>query len=90
MSDFPEEDHPGIAKIKQMWDRGEFDKLERIMSWWEKFGETNARAMRWFEALENLGKLGGLLQRFVIWSGIIAGGYFAFTGHITEWIRGLK
>lgn len=71
----PDEEHPGLVKIKQMWDRGDFETIDKMVRFWE--------------ALENLGLLGDLLRRFIVWSGIIAGGYLAFNGIITEWIKGL-
>lgn len=71
-----EDEHPGVVKIKAMWERGEFEKLDRMIRWWE--------------ALENLGKLGEVFKRFIIWCGIIAGGYFALTGQLTEWIRSIR
>jgi hypothetical protein len=58
-----------------MWERGDFDTLDRMVKFWE--------------ALENLGRLGDMLRRFIIWCGVIAGGYFAFSGHVTEWIRSI-
>lgn len=67
------EDHPGVARIKQMWDRGDFETLDRMVRFWE--------------ALEKLGLLGDLLRRFIIWSGAIAAGYLAFNGFISEWIK---
>lgn len=68
-------DHPGVARIKQMYDRGDFETIDRMVKFWE--------------ALENLGVLGDMLRRFIIWMGIVAGGYLAFSGYITEWIRSI-
>lgn len=66
-------EHPGVKKVKQMWDRGEFDKIDRMVKLWT--------------AMENLGVLGDMLKRFILWSGIIAGGYLTASGYLTEWIR---
>lgn len=68
-------DHPGVARIKQMYDRGDFETIDRMVKFWE--------------ALENLGVLGDMLRRFIMWIGIVAGGYLAFSGYITEWIRSI-
>lgn len=68
-------EHPSVAKIKMMYDRGDFETLDKMVRFWE--------------ALENLGMLGDLLRRFIMWSGIVAGGYLAFNGYITEWIRSI-
>jgi hypothetical protein len=70
------EEHPGVARVKQMWEHGDFDTIDRMVRFWE--------------ALENLGRLGDLLRRFILWSGVIAGGYLAANGYITEWIRNIK
>jgi len=72
----PEQEHPGVAKVKQMWERGEFDKIDEMVRLWT--------------AIQNVGLLGGLVKRFIIWSGIVAAGYIAMSGHLTEWIRGIK
>lgn len=72
----PDVEHPGVTKIKEMYDRGDFETIDKMVKWWEAF--------------ENLGRLGDLLRRFILWSGIIAGGYFALTGHLTEWIRSIR
>lgn len=68
-------EHPGVTRIKQMYDRGEFDKLDRMMRFWD--------------ALEKLGLLGDLLRRFIIWTGVIAGGYLVAHGVVTEWLKDL-
>ena len=68
-------DHPGVARVKQMYERGDFETIDRMVKFWE--------------ALENLGMLGDMLRRFIIWIGIVAGGYLALNGHITEWIRSI-
>lgn len=68
-------EHPGVTKIKAMYDRGDFETLDRMMRFWE--------------ALEKLGLLGDLLRRFIIWSGVVAGGYLALNGHIAEWIKSI-
>lgn len=71
-----EDEHPGVAKVKQMWERGEFDKIDEMVRLWT--------------AIQNVGLLGGLVKRFILWSGIVAAGYLAASGSITEWIRGIK
>ncbi|MEN6306080.1 MAG: hypothetical protein ABFD96_25365 [Armatimonadia bacterium] len=68
-----ESEHPGVTRIKQMYDRGDLDTLDRMVRFWE--------------ALENLGLLGDMLRRFILWSGVIAAGYLAASGYITEWIK---
>jgi hypothetical protein len=69
-------EHPGVTKIKQMWEHGDFEKIDQMVKYWE--------------ALENIGMLGNMLRRFIIWFGVIAAGYLAFSGYITEWIRGIR
>lgn len=71
----PDVEHPGVTKVKLMWERGEFETIDRMVRFWE--------------ALESLGTLGNMLQRFVIWSGIVATGYLAFNGYIQDWIRSI-
>jgi hypothetical protein len=69
-------EHPGIAKIKKMYDNGDFETIDKMVSFWE--------------ALENLGVIGGMIRRFIIWSGIVAGGYLVANGYIVEWIRSIR
>lgn len=69
-------EHPGVTKIKQMWDRGDFEKIDQMVKYWE--------------AMENIGMLGDILRRFIIWFGVIAAAYLAFSGYITDWIRGIR
>jgi hypothetical protein len=71
-----EDEHPGLVKVKQMWERGEFDKLDKMVKLWT--------------ALENLGMLGGLIKRFLIWAGIIAGTWLTASGWLTEYIRSIR
>ena len=71
-----EKEHPGLAKVKSMYDKGDFETIDKMVRFWE--------------ALENLGALGGMLRRFILWSGVVAGGYLAFSGYLTEWIRSIK
>lgn len=72
----PPGEHPGVAKIKAMYDKGDFETIDKMVKFWE--------------ALENLGVIGGMLRRFILWSGVIAAGYLTATGYITEWIRSIK
>ena len=69
----PDVEHPGVTKVKQMWERGDFATIDKMV--------------RLFEAFESLGTLGSLLQRFVMWSGVVATGYLMWTGYLTDWIR---
>lgn len=69
-------EHPGVAKIKQMYERGDFETIDKMVQFWE--------------ALENLGVLGGMLRRFIMWSGVVAGGYLIANGYIVEWIRSIR
>lgn len=71
-----QDDHPGVAKVKQMYDRGDFETIDKMVAFWE--------------ALENLGLLGGMLRRFILWSGVIAAGYLTASGYLTEWIRSIR
>lgn len=71
-----EDEHPGIVKIKHMWERGEFEKLDEMV--------------RFYDAVKNLGVVGGMIKNVAIWFGVIAGSYLALTGHLTEWIRSIR
>jgi hypothetical protein len=75
MNEIPEHEHPGVTKVKQMFERGDFETIDKMVKFWE--------------AMENLGTVGGMLRRFILWSGVIAGGYLALNGYITEWIRSI-
>jgi hypothetical protein len=75
MGEQADHEHPGVAKIKQMYDRGDFETIDKMVKFWE--------------ALENLGALGNMLRRFILWSGVIAAGYLAFSGFLVEWIKGI-
>ena len=68
-----ENDHPGVAKVKQMWERGEFETIDRMVKFWE--------------ALEGFGRLGDMLRRLIIWAGIILAAYFALTEGIMSFIK---
>jgi len=67
------DEHPGVKKVKQMWERGEFEKIDRMVKFWD--------------ALEGFGRLGDMLRRLVIWAGIILAAYFAVTEGIMAFIR---
>lgn len=69
-------DHPGVTRIKQMWDNGDFETLDKMVKFWE--------------ALENLGRVGDLIRRFILWCGVIAGTYFVVSNYLYEWIKGVK
>lgn len=68
-------EHPGVTKIKMMYDRGDLETIDKMVRFWE--------------AMENLGAAGDVLRRFIMWCGVIAGGYLALSGHITDWIRSI-
>ena len=68
-----EDEHPGVAKIKQMYDRGEFETLDRMIRVWE--------------GLERLGLIGDMVKRFLIWCGVLFAAYFAVTEYILAWVK---
>ena len=74
--DKPPDEHPGVIKIKQMFERGDFETIDKMVRFWE--------------AMESLGAAGDILRRFIIWSGVVAAGYLTFSGYLTEWIRGIR
>lgn len=71
----PDVEHPGVAKIKQMYDRGDFETLDKMVKFWE--------------ALESLGTLGDMVRRFILWCGVLAAGYLTFSGYFVDWIRSI-
>lgn len=71
-----EDEHPGIKQIKSMYDNGRLQEIDEMVKLWMAF--------------KNLGMLGGLLKRFLIWSGIIAATWLAASGALTEWIRSIR
>lgn len=71
-----EDDHPGVTKVKQMWEQGQFQQIDEMVKLWI--------------AMKNLGMLGGMLKRFLLWAGIIAGTWLAASGWFTEYIRNIR
>jgi hypothetical protein len=71
-----EDEHPGIKQIKSMYDSGRLQEIDEMVKLWM--------------AMKNLGMLGGLLKRFLIWSGIIAVSALAASGWLTEYIKGIR
>jgi hypothetical protein len=71
-----EDEHPGIKHIKSMYDSGRLQEIDEMVKLWM--------------ALKNLGMLGGLLKRFLIWAGIIAATWLAASGWLTEYIRSVR
>jgi hypothetical protein len=69
-------DHPGVKKIKEMYDHGDFETIERMVKFWE--------------AMESLGKLGEIIKRFIMWTAVIATAYFAASGAIEAWVKGIS
>lgn len=67
------DEHPGVAKVKDMWERGDFETIDRMVKFWE--------------ALEAFGRLGDLFRRFIIWCGVILGAYFVFTEWLVAYIK---
>jgi hypothetical protein len=70
-----EHEHPGVTKIKKMFDDGDFETIDKMVAFWE--------------AMENLGAIGGIIRRFILWAGVMVAAYFAVSGAITEWIKGI-
>jgi hypothetical protein len=68
-----ENDHPAWLKLKAMHERGDIDKLENMVKFWE--------------SLEAFGRLGDMLRRALIWLGAIFAAYFVFTEYIAKFIR---
>ena len=73
MTDETEEDHPAWKRLKAMHDRGDFDKLDRLVKFWD--------------ALETMGRVGDLIRRAIIWCGVIFAAWFAFSEYLVKYIR---
>jgi hypothetical protein len=76
MSDEEDREHPGLARVKAMWEKGDFEKLDKMVRYWE--------------AIENLGMLGDLLRRVILWLGVVAGAYIVASGYLADWVRGIR
>jgi hypothetical protein len=76
MQDTDHVEHPGVAKVKQMFDRGDFETIDKMVRFWE--------------AMENIGVAGDLLKRLIVWIGIVAGGYIVGAGYIADLIGAIK
>ena len=73
LSDFSEQDHPAWIRLKKMYERGDFDKLDS--------------AVAFVDLLSNLGKAGKLLKGGVVWLSIIIGAYLVFTEWILKSVK---
>lgn len=73
VNDGTQADHPAWAKLKAMHDRGEFETIERMVTFWE--------------SLEAFGRLGDLVRRAIIWLGLIFATWFTFSEYIIKFIR---
>jgi len=76
MSDRDEEDHPAWKRLKAMHDRGDFDKIEKMVSI--------------YDGVEALGSIGSIAGRALIWCTSIIAAYLAVTGHLADWIRSIR
>lgn len=72
-SDFSEPDHPAWVRLKKMYERGDFEKLDS--------------AVAFVDLVSNIGRAGTLLKGAVIWLGLIIGAYLAFTEFILKAIK---
>lgn len=72
----PEKEHPGLAKVKAMWDKGDFDRIDKMVKYWE--------------AIENLGMLGDLFRKIILWLGAVIGAYIVASGYLADWVRSVK
>ena len=59
-----------------MWDKGDFDKIEKMVKYWE--------------AIENLGMLGDLFRKVILWLGAVIGAYIVLSGYLADWVRAIK
>ena len=66
-------DHPAVARVKQMWEQGEFDKLDEMLSLWDSY--------------KALGRAGDFLRRVVIWLGVIVGAWFVTGEYLVKLLR---
>ena len=55
MTDETEEDHPAWVRLKQMHDRGDLDKISRMVEMWD--------------SLENLGRAGAVIRKAIVLAG---------------------
>ena len=72
-SDFSEPDHPAWVRLKKMYERGDFEKLDS--------------AVAFVDLVANLGKAGKLLKAGVIWLTVILGAYLVFVEFVYKTIR---
>ena len=73
MNEEDEKDHPAWTRLKAMHDRGDFDKIDRMVKFWD--------------ALETLGRVGDLARRIILWLGVMFAAWFAFSEYLVNYIR---
>lgn len=79
MADETEEDHPAWLRLKKMHERGDFEKIERMVEFWD--------------SLETLGRAGDLIRRTIVlagrvlmWFAAIFAAYLAATGDLAKFL----
>jgi hypothetical protein len=77
MTDDTEEDHPAWRRLKAMHERGDFEKLDRMVEFWD--------------SLETLGRAGDLIRRGIVllgkvllWFAAIFAAWAASTGDLAK------
>lgn len=70
------DEHPAWARVKVWHDRGDFERIERMV--------------KVFEGLEAMGTVGTWLAKFLTWCAIIGGAYLAFSGAIENWVKAIR
>ena len=75
MDDYVKADHPAWQKLRRMYEDGDIETLDRMI--------------QREEALAALGRMGGLIQRVILWLGSIAALFFAVRAFIDNYITAI-
>ena len=77
MADETEEDHPAWKRLKSMHERGDFEKIERMVEFWD--------------SLETLGRAGNLIRKTIVlavkvllWFAGLFAAWLAATGDLAK------
>lgn len=76
ISDETEADHPAWVRVKSWHDRGDLERIEKMV--------------KVFEGLEAMGTVGSWIAKFLMWCAVLGGAYITVSGTLEAWVRTVR
>ena len=89
ITDDSEAEHPAWKRLKEMHDRGDFDKIDEMVQTWDGILALKTAGALVIKVLGWVAVFGRFMVKFLGWMAALFAVYGTLTGQLRNWLRGV-